>query len=78
MRTTLDLDGKLIDELVRASGCASKKEAIETAARVYLHQSEVERMISNFGNIRIEPVYRKLRQLDRKVARRMAKRGLLK
>ena len=76
MRTTLDLDQKLMEELVQASRCTTKTEAIEVAAREYLRQLQAEKMISHFGKIKIEPVYKALRKRDRDEAKRFAREGL--
>jgi hypothetical protein len=76
MRTTLDLDEKLIGALVRESGAASKTEALEQAAREYLRILRIDKMVGHFGKIEIDPVYLDLRKKDRLEARKAVKRGL--
>ena len=74
MRTTLDLDKDLMDELVKESGCQSKTEAIETAAREYLRLLRMREMVADFGKIEIKPVYKQMRAKSRARAARLLKR----
>lgn len=54
MRTTLDLDDGLVDDLVRESGKKSKKAAIEEAAREYIKARKGQRLIDMIGTFEID------------------------
>ena len=54
MRTTLDLDDGLVDDLVRESGKGSKKAAIEEAAREYIKARKRQRLIEMIGTFEID------------------------
>ena len=78
MRTTLDLDKSLMDTLVRESGCASKTEAIETAAREYLRILRMQEMVASFGKIQLDTaaildMRKKDRQRDTRLSKRWAR-----
>ena len=74
MRTTLDLDKTLMDELVKESGCLTKTAAIEKAAREYLRILRIQEMVSDFGNIDIAPVYKEMRKKSKDRAAQLNKR----
>ena len=50
MRTTLDIDEKLLDRVVATTGAASKKKAVETALREFLRSRRREELASMIGN----------------------------
>lgn len=67
MRTTLDLDDRLLDALMSRMPGASKTEAIEEAVRSYLADDAASRLRALAGNLDIEDVSAELRAVDRRV-----------
>lgn len=66
MRTTLDLDGALVDALLARYPGASKTEAIERAVRFYLAHDAVSRLRQLAGTLDIDDASERLRSADRK------------
>ena len=50
MRTTLDIDAELIEEVVKTTGASSKKKAIETAMREFLRTKRRKELSDLVGN----------------------------
>jgi len=51
MRTTLDIDEELLEEVVKVTGASNKKEAIEIALKEFLRakrRKELSDLIGNF------------------------------
>jgi metal-responsive CopG/Arc/MetJ family transcriptional regulator len=65
MRTTLDLDDRLIESLVARHPGVPRTEAIERALRTYLETDSAERLIALAGSFDIEDVSAELRRIDR-------------
>ena len=63
MRTTLDLDEALINDLVRESGKKNKRAAIEEAAREYINAKRRERLMQRIGNWEIDMTQEELRKM---------------
>ena len=56
MRTTLDIDAKLIEKVVRTTGARSKKMAIEIAMKEFLRatrRKELSDLIGHYGEFGI-------------------------
>lgn len=66
MRTTLDLDGRLMEALLARHPGASKKAVVEHAIKSYLAADSVERIRALAGRIEIEDLSNDLRR-DRAV-----------
>lgn len=49
MRTTLDLDGKLLKEAMALSHAKTKKETVERSLRELIRTAHVERLIARRG-----------------------------
>lgn len=64
-RTTLEIDGALLDAAVRASGARTKTEAIETALRELIRTRERERLRQELGTFELDLTLEKLRRLRR-------------
>jgi Arc/MetJ family transcription regulator len=50
MRTTLDIDAKLLEAAVAATGARSKKEAVQIALKQVLHAQRREELCGLIGN----------------------------
>ena len=50
MRTTLDLDGKLLKEAMMLSHAKTKKETVERSLRELIRTAHLERLITRRGN----------------------------
>ena len=51
MRTTLDIDERLLDDVVKAVGVKGKSKAVEEALRLYLQWWAVKRLAELAGTI---------------------------
>jgi hypothetical protein len=67
MRTTLDLDDRLMESLMARHPGASKTKAVEAAIAEHLRRGAVDWLLENAGKIEIEDVSREMRALDRRV-----------
>ena len=50
MRTLVDIEGKLIEDLLEETKAKTKKEAIVTAIKTYLNLKRREKLASLIGN----------------------------
>ena len=50
MRTTLDIDAELIEEVVKTTGARSKKKAIEIAMKEFLRAKRRKELSDLIGN----------------------------
>jgi Arc/MetJ family transcription regulator len=50
MRTTLDIDAELIENVVKTTGAPSKKKAIETAMKEFLRTKRRKELSDLIGN----------------------------
>ena len=62
MRTTLDLDEKLIEEAVRLSGKRTKAAAVEAALGEYVRLRRKKALLGMSGRIRLEENWQELRE----------------
>ena len=51
MRTTLDIDERLLDDVVKAVGVKGKSKAVEEALRLYLRGWATKQLIESAGKI---------------------------
>jgi Arc/MetJ family transcription regulator len=49
MRTTLDIDAKILEEALQSTGASSKKKAVEIALREYIRFKRRQDLISRIG-----------------------------
>lgn len=61
VKTTLDIDARLMDEVTSLSGERTKAAAVETALREYVRLRRKELLLSLPGNIRLEENWREFR-----------------
>lgn len=66
MRTTLDIDGGLMEALLARYPGDSKTQAVERAIREHVARSSVESLIGLRGTLAIDDVSRELRRVDRR------------
>ena len=64
MRTTLDLNEKLIEEAVRLSGARTKAAAVEVALAEYVRLRRKEALLGMSGRVRLEENWRELREAE--------------
>ncbi len=66
MLTTLDIDRKLLDTVVEATGEETESRAVNAVMREYLRWKNVQDIRSMAGRSRIEDTTARQRDLDRK------------
>ena len=66
MRTTLDLDDRLMEALMARHPGKSKTKAVEAAIAEHLRRGAVDWLIANAGEIEIEDVSGEMRSIDRR------------
>ncbi len=59
MRTTINVNDELINDLMKRTKSRTKTQAIVTAIREYLKRTAIEELISLSGKIDIDPDWRK-------------------
>lgn len=64
MRTTLDIEAKLLEDALRFSGERTKTAAVEAALREYVRLKRKEMLLSLPGQVQIEDNWRELRQME--------------
>ena len=64
MRTTLDIDERLLNDVVKAVGVKGKSKAVEEALRLYLRAWAVKRLGELAGTIDIDYDKEEERRLD--------------
>jgi hypothetical protein len=67
MRTTLDLDDRLMEALMNRYPGESKTKAVEAAIAEHLRRGAVDWLLENAGGIEIEDLSGGMRALDRRV-----------
>jgi hypothetical protein len=65
MRTTLDLDDRLVESLAARNPGVPRTEAIQRALRSYLEADSVDRLLALAGTIDIDDLSEALRSVDR-------------
>lgn len=64
MKTTLDIDARLTDEVTSLSGERTSATAVEVALREYVRWQRKELLLNLPGSIRLEKNWRELRDLE--------------
>lgn len=67
MRTTLDLDDRLMRALLARHPGATKTKAVEAAIADHVRRGAVDWLLENAGKIEIEDASAELRAADRRV-----------
>jgi hypothetical protein len=66
MRTTLDLDDALMEQLLARHPGTSKTKAVEAAIEEHLRRGAVDWLLANAGTIEIKDVSAEMRSIDRR------------
>jgi hypothetical protein len=67
MRTTLDIDDRLMESLMARHPGESKTKAVEAAIEEHLRRGSVDWLLANAGKIEIEDVSAEMRAIDRRI-----------
>jgi hypothetical protein len=67
MRTTLDIDDRLMEALMTRHPGATKTKAVEIAIGDYVRRGAVDWLLENAGKIELEDVSGEMRAKDRRV-----------
>lgn len=54
MRTTLDIDGKLLESVVDATGEKTKSRAVNAALKEYIRRKHTKELIDSWGKIVVD------------------------
>jgi hypothetical protein len=71
MRTTLNIDPQLVDELVAATGEKDRGKAVNRAIREFIRRQKLDQLIALAGNIEMDDVWEEMEKLE---LEKMAKR----
>ena len=66
MRTTINVNDDLMNELITRTKCRTKTEAIEIAIKDFLDKKALEDLISLSGKIDIDPDWQKDEEIELK------------
>lgn len=64
VRTTLEIDARLMDEAVRLSGKRTKAAAVEAALEEYVRLRRKELLLELPGKVQLEENWRELREAE--------------
>lgn len=67
MRTTLDLDGDLMEALMARHPGVSKTKAVEAAIEDHVRRGAVDSLLKMRGKLDIEDVSKEMRAIDRRI-----------
>ena len=71
MRTTLDVDPKLLEDVLKATGQKSKSKAVNKALEDYIRRIKIAELRAMAGKIDIEDNWRELEELELKRQRKL-------
>ncbi len=66
MRTTLDVDRKLLDEVVETTGERSKSAAVNRALEEYVRRTKIDELRTMAGKILLDDTRAEQREADRR------------
>ena len=66
MRTTLDIDSKLLESVVDATGEKTKSRAVNAALKEYIRRKQVQEFIDSWGTIVVDDYSEDALKLDLK------------
>lgn len=64
MRTTLDLDEKLMDALMKVTAARTKTEAIHRAAAEMIRRARLEQLKALSGKLRLDLDWKRLEEIE--------------
>jgi Arc/MetJ family transcription regulator len=73
MRTTIDIDEKLLKEVARVTGEKRKSKAVNKALQSFLRQEQLQRLLSLMGKIDLVDNWREMEELELEDQRRLEK-----
>jgi hypothetical protein len=75
MRTTLDLNEKLIEQLMKVTAAKSKTDAIHQAVADLIRRRKLERLKSLSGKVRLDLDWKKLEDVEVRHQTTLRRRG---
>jgi metal-responsive CopG/Arc/MetJ family transcriptional regulator len=75
MRTTLNIDSKLLEYVIEATGEKSKSKAVSAALKEYVRRKHVQELIDSWGKIIVEDYSEEHDRLDRERQSRLESLG---
>ena len=66
MRTTLDIDGALLDSVVETTGENTKSKAVSAALREYVRRKKIDELRAMAGKIPLDDTRAEQREADRR------------
>ena len=64
MRTTLDIDSRLLDRVVNATGESSKSKAVNVALKEFIRRKYAQELIESWGKIVVDDFSEEAANLD--------------
>ena len=64
MRTTLDIDSRLLDRVVNATGESSKSKAVNVALKEFIRRKYAQELIDSWGKIVVDDFSEEAANLD--------------
>lgn len=61
MRTTLDINEDVLEDVVKLTNQKNKSKAVEQVLQEYVRRQKIERLISALGSLDMEEDWRRLR-----------------
>ena len=65
MRTTLNIDGKLLETVLEATGEKNKSKAVNAALKEYIRRKHVQELIDSWGKIIVDDLSEEYDRLDK-------------
>ena len=65
MRTTLNIDDKLLETVIEATGEKTKSKAVNAALKEYIRRKHVQELIDSWGKIIVDDLSEEYDRLDR-------------
>ena len=66
MRTTLDIDSRLLDRVVKATGESSKSKAVNVALKEFIRRKYAQELIESWGKIVVDDFSEEAAKLDQR------------
>ena len=64
MRTTLNIDDRIMESVMEATGAKTKTEAVNAALKEYVRRKHMQEWIDSFGKIIVDDYTEELDRLD--------------
>ncbi len=76
MRTTLDIDGKLLDSVVAATGEKTRSKAVNAVLKEYIRRKHVQELIDSWGEIIVDDYGEQALEAEKRKRAYLARSGL--